>query len=140
MTVTGIGLISGGLDSMLAARLLMEQGIEVVGISFTTPFFNSLKAEAAARQIGFRLLVRDITSFPLSLAHGRKRGLSPISSDFRSACYDAPMGFVAMPATYIAAPPYVVPNKKTGCWIQIRRPSRSSRAKTRHVTRRARSK
>jgi tRNA-specific 2-thiouridylase len=61
MTVTGIGLMSGGLDSMLAARLLMEQGIEVVGISFTTPFFDSGKAETAARRIGFPLLVSDIT-------------------------------------------------------------------------------
>jgi hypothetical protein len=38
-TVRGLGLISGGLDSMLAARLLMEQGIEVTGIAFVTPFF-----------------------------------------------------------------------------------------------------
>ena len=62
MAGTGIGLISGGLDSMLAARVLMEQGIEVVGISFTTPFFGSGKAEAAARELGFRLLVQDITA------------------------------------------------------------------------------
>ena len=34
-TVRGLGLISGGLDSMLAARLLMEQGIAVTGIAIT---------------------------------------------------------------------------------------------------------
>jgi tRNA U34 2-thiouridine synthase MnmA/TrmU len=46
---------------MLAARVLMDQGIDVTGLSFTTPFFSSAKAEAAARQIGFPLLVRDIS-------------------------------------------------------------------------------
>ncbi|MDI6735163.1 MAG: tRNA 4-thiouridine(8) synthase ThiI [bacterium] len=33
-------LFSGGLDSTLAVKLLVEQGIEVVGITFTTPFTN----------------------------------------------------------------------------------------------------
>jgi hypothetical protein len=60
-TVRGLGLISGGLDSMLAARLLMEQGIAVTGIAFTTPFFGSANAEAAAARVGFPLIVRDIT-------------------------------------------------------------------------------
>jgi tRNA U34 2-thiouridine synthase MnmA/TrmU len=34
--VRGIGLISGGLDSMLAPRILMDLGIDVVGITFKT--------------------------------------------------------------------------------------------------------
>jgi len=67
VTVTGIGLMSGGLDSMLAARLLMEQGIEVVGVSFVTPFFGSANAEAAAERIGFPLLIRDITDIHLKV-------------------------------------------------------------------------
>jgi hypothetical protein len=60
-TVRALGLISGGLDSMLAARLLMEQDVAVTGIAFTTPFFGAASAEAAARRVGFPLLVRDIT-------------------------------------------------------------------------------
>ena len=60
-TVRGLGLISGGLDSMLAARLLMEQGIAVTGIAFVTPFFNAKSAELAAARVGFPLIVRDIT-------------------------------------------------------------------------------
>jgi tRNA U34 2-thiouridine synthase MnmA/TrmU len=59
--------MSGGLDSMLAARLLMEQGIEVVGISFTTPFFGSANAEKASQVIGFPLLIRDITGIHLEV-------------------------------------------------------------------------
>ncbi|HZN02449.1 MAG TPA: hypothetical protein VFD06_02565, partial [Candidatus Polarisedimenticolia bacterium] len=36
--VRAIGLISGGLDSTLAARVLLEQGIDVVGLHFSTGF------------------------------------------------------------------------------------------------------
>jgi tRNA-specific 2-thiouridylase len=35
----GIHLYSGGLDSMLAAKLLLDQGIELVGLHFILPFF-----------------------------------------------------------------------------------------------------
>jgi tRNA U34 2-thiouridine synthase MnmA/TrmU len=34
----GIHLYSGGLDSLLAAKLLMDQGIELVGLHFVLPF------------------------------------------------------------------------------------------------------
>ena len=30
-----IALISGGLDSLLAAKVVMDQGIEVLGVAFT---------------------------------------------------------------------------------------------------------
>ncbi len=33
-----IVLISGGLDSILAARLIQEQGIEVIPLNFKIPF------------------------------------------------------------------------------------------------------
>jgi len=33
-------LLSGGLDSLLATRLIMAQGIRVVGLHFITPFFG----------------------------------------------------------------------------------------------------
>lgn len=59
---------------MLAARVLMEQGIEVVGVSFTTPFFGSGKAEAAARDLGFRLLVQDITAPHLEMVRDPPSG------------------------------------------------------------------
>ncbi len=73
-TVRALGLISGGLDSMLAARLLMEQGVEVAGIAFVTPFFGSASAEAAARRLGFRLIVRDITAPHLALVKAPPSG------------------------------------------------------------------
>jgi tRNA U34 2-thiouridine synthase MnmA/TrmU len=36
--IKAIGLVSGGLDSMLATKLLMEQGIEVIPVNFNTGF------------------------------------------------------------------------------------------------------
>jgi len=33
-------LLSGGLDSLLATRLIMDQGIDVIGLHFITPFFG----------------------------------------------------------------------------------------------------
>ena len=33
-----IGLLSGGLDSTLAVKLMMNQGIEVTALNFITPF------------------------------------------------------------------------------------------------------
>jgi hypothetical protein len=73
-TVRGLGLISGGLDSMLAARLLMEQGIAVTGIAFVTPFFGSKNAEAAAVRVGFPLIVRDITAPHLEIVKNPPSG------------------------------------------------------------------
>ena len=36
-TIRAVGLLSGGLDSALAARLLLDQGIEVVGLHLESP-------------------------------------------------------------------------------------------------------
>ena len=38
--IKALALFSGGLDSILATRLIMEQGVEVEAIQFVTPFFN----------------------------------------------------------------------------------------------------
>lgn len=38
--VKALSLFSGGLDSILATRLVMEQGIEVKAIKFVSPFFH----------------------------------------------------------------------------------------------------
>jgi tRNA U34 2-thiouridine synthase MnmA/TrmU len=43
-------LISGGLDSMLAAKMIMEQGIEVEGLNFYTGFCHSGHTSAIRNQ------------------------------------------------------------------------------------------
>jgi tRNA-uridine 2-sulfurtransferase len=42
-------LLSGGLDSLLATRLIMEQGIEVTALHFITPFFGYHRKGQEAR-------------------------------------------------------------------------------------------
>ncbi|WP_033423250.1 thiamine biosynthesis protein [Geopsychrobacter electrodiphilus] len=69
-----LGLMSGGLDSSLAAMTLMRQGIEVTGISFVTPFFGASKAKFAAEKIGFPLIVKEISDIHLQMVKNPKYG------------------------------------------------------------------
>lgn len=72
--VKALGLLSGGLDSTLAALCLKRQGIEVTGVSFVTPFFGSSKAEKAAAQIDIPLMVRDISETHLEMVKSPRFG------------------------------------------------------------------
>ncbi|MCD6188395.1 MAG: thiamine biosynthesis protein [Desulfuromusa sp.] len=76
-----LGLISGGLDSSLAAMTLMRQGIEVTGISFVTPFFNADKAKRAATAIGHPLIIENIGDVHLQMVktpeYGYGRNMNP---------------------------------------------------------------
>jgi tRNA U34 2-thiouridine synthase MnmA/TrmU len=87
-TPTAIALFSGGLDSMLACRLLMEQGIRVQAIKFVTPFFGYdllAREEAYRRQVreqyGIEVSVRDVSAPYLELlrnpAHGFGKNFNP---------------------------------------------------------------
>ena len=80
--VKALVLLSGGLDSILAAKLLMEQGIEVEGISFKSNFFDTKAAEKATKQLGIGLREIDISEEFLTLLkekpkHGYGVGLNP---------------------------------------------------------------
>lgn len=46
--VKAIGLFSGGLDSIIAAKVLQKQGIDVEVLIFASPFFNRAKEECFA--------------------------------------------------------------------------------------------
>ena len=74
MSIKALALFSGGLDSILAVRLVQEQGIEVAGLTFTTPFFNAHKARAAAEQIRLPLTVEDITGEHLLMLKSPRYG------------------------------------------------------------------
>lgn len=57
-----LSLFSGGLDSQLAVELIKQQGIEVIGLHFTTPFFGgSQELNKAAQDLGIELLEIDIS-------------------------------------------------------------------------------
>ena len=74
MKVRALGLMSGGLDSMLAVRVLLDQGIEVRGITFQTPFFGPEGAQKAAEQLGIVLLVVDIGEAHLEMLKNPQYG------------------------------------------------------------------
>lgn len=79
--VRALALVSGGLDSRLAVRVLQEQGITVIGLCFDSPFFNLAPARHAARQLGIELDVVDFTADILDLIkhppHGFGAGMNP---------------------------------------------------------------
>jgi tRNA-uridine 2-sulfurtransferase len=69
-----IVLLSGGLDSMLAVKVLQRQGVLVVGVSFSCPFYSAEKAEKAAENLGIRLIVKDISEEMLGLVKNPPSG------------------------------------------------------------------
>ncbi len=60
-------LLSGGLDSMLAAKFLMENGIKTQGLAFTSFFFNAEAAKKAAQKMNLPLKVIDFSTDHLQI-------------------------------------------------------------------------
>ncbi len=86
--VCAIGLFSGGLDSILACRVIAAQGIRVVALKFVTPFFDhDLLADEAAysremeRKFGIDVRVVDISEGYVQMleqpAHGFGKNFNP---------------------------------------------------------------
>lgn len=84
-----LALFSGGLDSILAVRLMQEQGIEVEAVSFVLPFFScsgdgterDQEAARVARQLGIPIRVISFGSEFLELIrnplHGYGKAVNP---------------------------------------------------------------
>jgi len=73
--------MSGGLDSMLSAKILKEEGLEVTPLCFKSFFFSCVAAEKACKQIGLKLRVVDFSREHLKMLknpkHGRGKGINP---------------------------------------------------------------
>lgn len=74
MSCKGLSLMSGGLDSQLAVRVLERAGAEVEGVCFETPFFSSANARKAAAALGVKLHVLDFTEDEVSLVENPPHG------------------------------------------------------------------
>ena len=84
-----VGLLSGGLDSTLAAKLMLEQQVEVHAINFTSPFCNCTAKGAscaavvkAVEQLGNIPLKRvalgdEYLQMVRAPKHGYGRGMNP---------------------------------------------------------------
>lgn len=82
--VIAYGIFSGGLDSLLATRLLLDQGIDVRLITFVTPFFGARRAQVSAGLIGLATRPVDITGLHLAMLRKPKHGFGR----FMNPCID----------------------------------------------------
>jgi tRNA U34 2-thiouridine synthase MnmA/TrmU len=72
--IRAVGLLSGGLDSALAARLLLDQGIEVIGLHLRSPTACRSDVRDVAKDLGIRLEIRDKGQAYLELLRHPKHG------------------------------------------------------------------
>lgn len=82
MTTIAVALISGGLDSLLAARIVQSQGFKVVGLHVRLPVYpHTARAFRGAAALGIPMAARTIRDdyFQLLRAptHGFGRGANP---------------------------------------------------------------
>lgn len=89
MDKKAIALLSGGLDSSLAVKLMIDQGIEVVAINFTSPFCNCTpkksgcrhQAQLIAQELGIEIHAipkgMDYLAMVRNPSHGYGRGMNP---------------------------------------------------------------
>jgi hypothetical protein len=67
MARKALALLSGGLDSTLAVKVLMEQGIEVEALNFTSPFCTCTGKNAGCKSEAIR--VADEFGIPIKVMH-----------------------------------------------------------------------
>jgi hypothetical protein len=79
--VRALIMFSGGLDSMLAAKLLQELGVDVLGINFYSAFFGNKNAVNSAKQINLKLISIPVKQDYIEMLkhpkHGYGSGLNP---------------------------------------------------------------
>ncbi|MEE4240513.1 MAG: thiamine biosynthesis protein [Desulfopila sp.] len=86
--IKALALFSGGLDSILASRVVAAQGVRVIALKFVTPFFDygliedpEGYREKVKKVYGLDVLLKDITKEYLQLlrqpAHGFGKNFNP---------------------------------------------------------------
>jgi len=72
--IKAISLFSGGLDSILATKIIMDEDIEVIGVTFKSPFYSPDKAIEYAKLLGIELKIIEFGEEYLNLVHNPKHG------------------------------------------------------------------
>src|SRR3989337_423912 len=83
--IKALALLSGGLDSILATKLILEQGVDVVAFNVTSPFClckrGGCGAVEAAKQLGVDLKVMyaglEYVKMVRKPKHGYGRNMNP---------------------------------------------------------------
>jgi hypothetical protein len=74
MTAKAMGAFSGGLDGLLASRLLIDQGIEVHLATFSSPFFSCAPGREGASVLGVPWRSIDLTNEIIALVNDPPSG------------------------------------------------------------------
>ena len=76
LTKKAVALVSGGLDSTLAVKLVLEQGVQVVGLYLSAPWgcCDKTKAMKAAAQLGIEFMVLKMTQEYIQVIRAPKYG------------------------------------------------------------------
>ncbi|MBM3332582.1 tRNA 4-thiouridine(8) synthase ThiI [candidate division WOR-3 bacterium] len=83
---TAVALLSGGLDSTLAAKVILEQDITVIGVNFAgaycpRPFAGKSRGEKAAEKLGIELVTLPIDAEFIAMVkhpkYGRGKNMNP---------------------------------------------------------------
>jgi len=75
--IKAIGLFSGGLDSVLATKLIIDQGVAVTALTFSSPLFSGkdkLIVRASAEQLGIPLHIIELKEDYLKMIRAPKYG------------------------------------------------------------------
>lgn len=73
MKIKAIALVSGGLDSLLAAKIIFDQGVELIGLHFKIPFCK-LNIKKVFPDIGIEIIEVDLAKEFLSLIQKPRYG------------------------------------------------------------------
>ena len=99
--VRAVGLISGGLDSTIAAKVVVDLGVEVTGLYFSMPWgcCDKHKAQAAADFLGIPLIVLQLDESYLEMVKKPKYGYGSVMNP----CVDCRSHMFRRAAQYMQA-------------------------------------
>lgn len=99
--VRAVGLLSGGLDSTIACRVVKELGVEVYGVYFAMPWgcCNKGAAQAAADKVGIKFIVLQLDERYLEMVKNPKHGYGTALNP----CVDCRIHMFSRAAKYMEA-------------------------------------
>jgi hypothetical protein len=81
MKKKGLVLFSGGLDSLLSVKLLLESNVQVTALIFKSCFWSIEKSEKKCKQLDIDYIIKDISEEHLQIVkkpqYGRGQGINP---------------------------------------------------------------